>query len=49
MQAFSYVFPFLMDNTHIMGLMNEITHAFNHLAIQLILVGLRVKVLKCKF
>ncbi len=28
--------------------MNEITHTFDHLSTQLTLVGLRVKVLKCK-
>jgi hypothetical protein len=28
--------------------MNEITHAFDHLLTQLALVGLRVKVAKCK-
>jgi hypothetical protein len=31
-----------------MGPMNEITHAFDHLSTQLALVGLRVKMLKCK-
>jgi hypothetical protein len=45
----SYIFPSLAYDTHILGLMNEITHAFNHLSTQLTLVGLRVKVLKCKF
>ncbi len=33
MRVFNYVFPFLMDDTDIMGLMNEITYAFNHLSI----------------
>jgi hypothetical protein len=37
-----------MDDTHIMGPMNEITHVFDHLLTQLALVGLKVKVLKCK-
>jgi hypothetical protein len=37
-----------VDNIHIVGLMNEITHAFDHLSTQLTLVGLKVKVLKCK-
>jgi hypothetical protein len=37
-----------MDDNHIVGLMNEISHAFNHLLTQLALVGLRVKVAKCK-
>jgi hypothetical protein len=44
-----YVFPSLTDDTHIMGPMNEIIRAFDHLSTQLALVGLRVKVLKCKF
>jgi hypothetical protein len=29
--------------------MNEITYAFDHLLTQLTIVGLKVKVLKCKF
>jgi hypothetical protein len=37
-----------VDDTHIAGPMNEITHAFDHLSTQLTLVGLRVKVLKYK-
>jgi hypothetical protein len=37
-----------MDDTHIMVLMNEITYAFDHLLTQLALVGLKVKVSKCK-
>jgi hypothetical protein len=48
-QTPSYIFPSLVDDTHIMGPMNEITHAFDHLLTQLALVGLRVKVAKCKF
>jgi hypothetical protein len=32
-----------------MGPMSEITHTFDHLSTQLTLVGLRVKVSKCKF
>jgi hypothetical protein len=32
-----------------MKLMNEITHAFDHISNQLTLIGLRVKVSKCKF
>jgi len=31
-----------------MRLMNEITHAFDHILNQLALIGLRVKVSKCK-
>jgi hypothetical protein len=37
-----------MDDTHIMVLMSEITCAFNHLLTQLALMGLKVKVSKCK-
>jgi hypothetical protein len=37
-----------MNDTHIMGPMSEIVHAFDHLLTQLALVGLRVKVSKCK-
>ncbi len=48
-QAPNYVFPSLMDDTHIVGPMNEITYAFDHLLTQLALVGFRVKVSKCKF
>jgi hypothetical protein len=47
-QAHNYVFPSLINNTHIVGPMNEIILAFDHLLIELTLVGLRVKVLKCK-
>jgi hypothetical protein len=38
-----------MNNTHIMGPLSEITHTFDHLSTQLALVGLKVKVSKCKF
>ncbi len=48
MQAPNYIFPSLANDTHIVGFMNEITHAFDHLLTQLALVGLRVKVLNCK-
>jgi hypothetical protein len=48
MWAPSYIFPSLMDNTHIMGPMIEITYVFDHLLTQLALVGFRVKVSKCK-
>ncbi len=44
----NYVFPSLIDDTHIVGLMNEITCTFDHLSTQLTLVGLKVKVSKCK-
>jgi hypothetical protein len=37
-----------MDDTHIMGPMSDITRAFDHLSTQLTLVGLRVKMSKCK-
>jgi hypothetical protein len=40
----SYIFPSLWDNIQIVGLMNEITCTFDHLSIQLTLVGPRVKV-----
>jgi hypothetical protein len=49
MRAPSYIFPSLMDDIHIVGPMSEIIHAFDHLLTQLTLVGLRVKVSKCKF
>jgi hypothetical protein len=42
------VFPSLANDTHIVGPMNEITHAFDHLSAQLTLVGFKVKVSKCK-
>jgi hypothetical protein len=47
-QARNYVFPSLANDTHIVGSMNEITHAFEHLSTQLTLLGLKVKVSKCK-
>jgi len=37
-----------MDNNHFVGPLNEITFVFDHLSTQLSLVGLRVKVSKCK-
>jgi hypothetical protein len=43
-QAPKYIFPSLANDTHIMGPMNEITYAFEHLSTQLTLVGLKVKV-----
>jgi hypothetical protein len=48
-QAPNYNFPSLADDTHIVEPMNEITYAFDHLLTQLTIVGLKVKVLKCKF
>ncbi len=48
MWAPSYVFPSLMDNTHIVSFIKEIVFAFDHLLTQLTLVGLKVKVSKCK-
>jgi hypothetical protein len=48
MWAPSSVFPSLSKDTHIMGPLIEITHAFDHLSTQLTLVGLRVKVSNCK-
>jgi hypothetical protein len=48
MWVFSYVFPSLVDDTHIMGPMSEITHAFNHLLTQLALIGFKVKMLNYK-
>jgi hypothetical protein len=44
----NYIFPSLADDIHIMGLMSQITHTFDHLLTQLTLVGLKVKVSKCK-
>jgi hypothetical protein len=38
-----------VDDTHIMGPLNEITRIFDHLLTQLTLVGFRVKMSKCKF
>jgi hypothetical protein len=37
-----------MDDTHIMGPMSEIVYNFDHLSTRLTLVGVRVKVSKCK-
>jgi hypothetical protein len=37
-----------MDDMHIMGPMNEIARTFDHFSTQLTLVGLKVKVAKCK-
>jgi hypothetical protein len=42
------VFLSLTNDTHIMGPMNEIVLAFDHLSIQLAIVGHKVKVSKCK-
>ncbi len=47
-QAPNYVFPSLMNDTHIVGLMNEIIPPFDHLSTQLAIVGLKVKTLKCE-
>jgi hypothetical protein len=46
--AHNYIFPSLVNNTHIVRPMNEITRTFDHLSTQLALVGLQVKMLKCK-
>jgi len=43
------VFLSLVDDIHIVGLMNELSYAFDHLLTQLTQVGLKVKVSKCKF
>jgi hypothetical protein len=48
MWALSCIFPSLVDNTHIVGLMNEIIRTFDHFSTQLALVGFKVKVSKCK-
>jgi hypothetical protein len=48
-QAPNYLFPSLRNNIHIVGPMSEITYAFDHLLTQLALIGLRVKLSKCKF
>jgi len=37
-----------VDNSHIVGFLNEITRTFDHLSTQLAIVGLRVKMSKCK-
>ncbi len=47
-QAPNCVFLSLTEVTYIVGLMSEITRTFDHLSTQLTLVGLRVKVAKCK-
>jgi hypothetical protein len=47
-RAFNYIFPSLVDNTHIVGPMSEISRGFDHLSTQLTLVGFKVKVSKCK-
>jgi hypothetical protein len=43
------VFPSLVDDTHIVGPMNEFSCTFDHLLTQLTQVGFRVNVSKCKF
>ncbi len=48
MWTLNYVFPSLANNTHIMGPINEVILAFDHLSTQLALVGFKVKVSKCK-
>jgi hypothetical protein len=47
-QTPSYVFPSLVNDIHIMGHLNKIILTFDHLSTQLPLVGLKVKMLKCK-
>jgi hypothetical protein len=47
-QATKCVFPSLRDDTHILGPLNDITPTFDHLSTELTLVGLKVKVWKCK-
>jgi len=47
-QAPNCVLPSLTNDTHIMGFMNKIIPAFDHLSTQLALIGLKVKVLNCK-
>jgi hypothetical protein len=47
-QAPKCVFPSLVDDTHIVGTMNEVVLAFNHLLTQLALIGLKVNVSTCK-
>jgi hypothetical protein len=47
-QALNYVLPSLVGDIHIMGHMNEIVSTFDHLLTQLALIGLKVKVSKCK-
>jgi hypothetical protein len=48
MQAPNYIFPSLANDTHIVGPMSEITHTFDHLSTSLALIGLRIKMSKCK-
>jgi hypothetical protein len=48
MQTPNCVLPSLVDETHIVRPINEILYVFYHLLTQLDLVGLRVKVSKCK-
>jgi hypothetical protein len=48
MQASNCVFSSLTNNTHIVGPMSKIIPTFDHLSTQLALIGLRVKVSKCK-
>jgi hypothetical protein len=40
--------PSLTNDTHIVGPLSEITCTFDHLLTQLIVVGLKTKVSKCK-
>jgi len=47
-RASNYIFPFLVDDIHIMEPMCEIIHVFYYLSTQLALLGLKVKVPKCK-
>ncbi len=48
MWAPNYVFPSLTNNIHILGPTSKNTHTFDHLLTQLTLVGLKVKMSKCK-
>jgi hypothetical protein len=43
----NYVFLSYLNDTHIVGFMNEVILSFDHLSTQLALVRLRVKVSKC--
>ncbi len=45
----NYVFPSLMDDTHIVGPMNEFSCTFDHLLTQLTQVGFKVNMSKCRF
>ncbi len=47
-QAPKCVFPSLVDDTHIVGIVNEVVLTFDHLLTQLALVGLKVNVSMCK-